>query len=43
MNLILRMIILLVASIFKPKLPIEKPKNSLTLRVLPNDIDSTLR
>jgi len=42
MNLILRMIALLVASFFKPKLPIEKPKNSLTLRVLPNDIDINL-
>ena len=42
MNLILRMIALLAASFFKPKLPIEKPKNSLTLRVLPNDIDLNL-
>lgn len=39
MNLILRMIALLAASFFKPMLPIENPKNSLTLRVLPNDID----
>ena len=42
MNLILRMIAQLAASFFKPKLPIEKPKNSLTLRVLPNDIDINL-
>ena len=39
MNLILRMLYLLAVSIFKHRLPIEKPKNSLTLRVLPNDID----
>jgi len=39
MNLIFRMIYLLAASFFKQKLPIEKPKNSLVLRVLPNDID----
>lgn len=39
MNLILRMLYLLLASFFKPQLPIDKPKNSLTLRVLPNDID----
>lgn len=42
MNLILRMAALLLASFFKAKLPIEKPKNSLTLRVLPNDIDINL-
>jgi len=42
MNLILRMIALLTASFFKSKLPVEKPKNSLTLRVLPNDIDINL-
>jgi len=42
MNLILRMITLLISSFFKPKLPVEKPKNSLTLRVLPNDIDINL-
>ena len=39
MNLILRMFLLLIASPFKPRLPFEKPKNALTLRVLPNDID----
>lgn len=42
MNLIFRMLSLLVASFFKPQLPIEKPKNSITLRVLPNDIDINL-
>ena len=39
MNLILRLFWLLISSIFKSRLPINKPKNSLTLRVLPNDID----
>ena len=39
MNLIFRMIYLLVTSLFKPGLPIKKPTNSLSLRVLPNDID----
>lgn len=39
MNLIFRMFGLLISSFFKPSLPIEKPKNTLTLRVLPNDID----
>ncbi len=39
MNLIFRMLTLLIASYFKPKLPIIKPVNSLNLRVLPNDID----
>lgn len=39
MNLILRMLALLIASPFKPRLPIDKPSNQLTLRVLPNDID----
>jgi len=42
MNLIFRMIALLVASLFKAKLPVERPKNSLSLRVLPNDIDINL-
>jgi len=42
MNLIFRMLWLLIASFFKPRLPIEKPKNSLCLRVLPNDIDINL-
>jgi len=41
-NLILRMLGLLVASLFKTRLPVEKPENSLTLRVLPNDIDINL-
>jgi acyl-CoA thioesterase FadM len=36
------MISLLINSFFKPKLPVEKPKNSLRLRVLPNDIDINL-
>jgi len=39
MNLIFRMIILLITSFFKSRLPVIKPKNSLSLRVLPNDID----
>lgn len=39
MNLIFRMLSLLIKSFFKPGLPIKKPKNSLQLRVLPNDID----
>jgi len=42
LNLILRMIGLLVASLFKTSLPVERPVNSLTLRVLPNDIDINL-
>ena len=29
----------MIASFFKPGLPIERPTNALTLRVLPNDID----
>ncbi|WP_028469556.1 acyl-CoA thioesterase [Neptunomonas japonica] len=39
MNLYLRMLYLLIASFFKPRLPIEHPENTLTLSVLPNDID----
>ncbi|SIS69281.1 thioesterase family protein [Neptunomonas antarctica] len=39
MNLYLRMFYLLIASVFKSRLPIESPKNALFLRVLPNDID----
>jgi len=42
MNLILRMIIILAGSFFKPDLPVERPKNTLSLRVLPNDIDINL-
>ncbi len=42
MNLIFRMMELLIKSFFKERLPIEKPKNSLRLRVLPNDIDINL-
>lgn len=42
MNLIFRMLSLLVASLFKPQLPVSKPFNSLSLRVLPNDIDINL-
>lgn len=42
MNLIFRMIKLLIASFFKSRLLIDKPKNSLTLRVLPNDLDLNL-
>ena len=39
MSLIFRMIWLLIAARFKPRLPHIKPKNQLTLRVLPNDLD----
>ena len=42
MNLIFRLLALFITSFFKPRLPIEKPKNSLRLRVLPNDIDINL-
>lgn len=42
MNLILRMLYIFLASFFKPRLPIVKPKNFLTLRVLPNDLDINL-
>jgi acyl-CoA thioesterase FadM len=42
MSLIFRMIMLLIASKFKPQLPIKHPKNSLKLRVLPNDLDINL-
>ncbi|ETI62110.1 acyl-CoA thioesterase [Marinomonas profundimaris] len=42
MSLIFRMILLLIASKFKPSLPIKHPKNSLSLRVLPNDLDINL-
>jgi len=33
------MLYILIASIGKPRLPVEKAKNSLFLRVLPNDLD----
>lgn len=39
MSLIFRMIYLLIASFFKDRLPIVKPKNRLRMRVLPNDLD----
>jgi len=39
MNLYFRMIWLLIGSFFKPDLPTERPTNSISLRVLPNDID----
>lgn len=42
MNLIFRMLYVLLASLFKPRLPIERPINALTLRVWPNDIDINL-
>ena len=42
MSLIFRMLFLLLASFFKERLPVHKPKNSLTLRVLPNDLDINL-
>jgi len=39
MSLIFRMIWLLLAAPFKPRLPHIRPSNALTMRVLPNDID----
>ena len=39
MNLYFRMIWLLIGSLFKPDLPTDRPTNSISLRVLPNDID----
>lgn len=42
MNLIFRLMALFMSSFIKLRLPIEKPKNSLCLRVLPNDIDINL-
>lgn len=39
MSLLFRMIFLLIACRFKPQLPVKYPKNSLTMRVLPNDLD----
>ncbi len=39
MNLWLRLAWLLIAACFKPKLPIDKPGNTLQLRVWPNDLD----
>lgn len=39
MSLVFRMIWLLLASNFKPRLPHIKPFNELSLRVLPNDLD----
>jgi len=39
MSLIFRMFFILLASLFKPRLPIDKPSNALLLRVLPNDLD----
>ncbi|NOZ11625.1 MAG: acyl-CoA thioesterase [Gammaproteobacteria bacterium] len=39
MNLVFRMLGILMASFFKPRLPAERLKNDLSMRVLPNDID----
>ena len=39
MSLIFRMLWLLIASLFKPRLPTVKPINQLNMRVLPNDLD----
>lgn len=39
MSLIFRMLALWVASIFKAPIPLDKIENTLTLRVLPNDLD----
>ena len=42
MNLIFRMIYLWLMAGFKPKLPTRSPSNTLTLMVLPNDLDINL-
>lgn len=42
MSLIFRIVWLWFRSFCKKPLPVEKPKNTLTLRVLPNDIDLNL-
>lgn len=42
MNLYLRMLWLLIRSLFKPRMPIDDLSNNMTLRVLPNDIDLNL-
>ncbi|WP_375749163.1 acyl-CoA thioesterase [Vibrio sp. HN007] len=39
MSLIFRMFYLLIASFFKQRLPLVRPGNELTMRVLPNDLD----
>lgn len=36
------MLMILFTSIFKPRLPVEKPENNLSLHVLPNDLDINL-
>jgi len=41
-SLIFRMIYILIASLFKPRLPVENPENALQLSVLPNDLDINL-
>ncbi len=42
MSLIFRMIYVLLASFFKPRLPVKHPTSDLSFRVLPNDIDINL-
>lgn len=42
MNLIFRMFVLWMTSLFKARLPVEYPENILRLMVLPNDIDINL-
>jgi acyl-CoA thioesterase FadM len=39
MNLIFRLLVALVSTLFKPRLPAHKPSTALSLMVLPNDID----
>ncbi len=39
MNLIFRMLRVLISSFFKEKLPVEALQSSLTMHVLPNDLD----
>ncbi len=39
MNLIFRMIWIVIAAHFREKLPLGKTRSSLTLRVMPNDLD----
>ncbi len=39
MNLILRMFIVWLGSLFRPRLPLGRLRNELRLRVLPNDLD----
>jgi len=42
MNLIFRILFVYITSLFKPRLPVGKASNTLTLHVLPNDLDINL-